>query len=61
LSVPEFVFSENGPGKVEILRYSFDYVQKGYEHEASGTSFKGEMDNKYVIEREADEGTGSIP
>ncbi len=61
ISIPELVFSENGPGKVEILRYSFDYVQKGYEHEASGTSFKGEMDNKYVIEREADEGTGSIP
>ncbi len=57
LSVPEFVFSENGPGKVEILRYSL-FVQKGYMHEASGISFTAEMDNKYVIEREADEGAG---
>jgi hypothetical protein len=72
LSVPEFVFSENGPGKVEILRYSSDSVEidykasgtysqsveVGYKHEASGISFTAEMDNKYVIEREADEGDG---
>ncbi len=72
LSVPAFVFSENGPGKVEILRYSsdsmeIDYkasgtfsqsVEVGYKHEASGISFTAEMDNKYVIEREADEGDG---
>jgi hypothetical protein len=72
LSLPDFVFSENGPGKVEILRYfsdsvEIDYkasgtysqsVEVGYNHEASGISFTAEMDNKYVIEREADEGDG---
>jgi hypothetical protein len=72
LSIPEFFFSENGPGKVEILRYSSDpveighnapgtysqSVEVGYKHEASGISFTVEMDNKYVIEREADEGDG---
>lgn len=72
LSVPDFVFGENGPGKVEILRYSSDSVEidykgsgtysqsveVGYNHEASGISFTAEMDNKYVIEREADEGDG---
>jgi hypothetical protein len=72
LSVPDFVFGENGPGKVEILRYSSDSVEidykgsgtysqsveVGYKHEASGISFTAEMDNKYVIEREADEGDG---
>ncbi len=71
LSVPDFVFSENGRGKVEILRYSSNSVEigkasgtysqsveVGYKHEASGISFTAEMDNKYVIEREADEGDG---
>jgi hypothetical protein len=71
-SVPDLVFSENGPGKVEILRYSSNCVEigykasgtysqsveVGYKHEASGISFTAEMDNKYVIEREADEGDG---
>jgi len=70
LSIPEFVFSENGPGKVKILRFSSDSVERdykasraysqsvevGYKHEASGISFTAEMDNKYVIERKADEG-----
>ncbi len=68
LTLPHFVFSENGPGKVEILRYSSHSVEKGYKapgtysqsvevgykHEASGISFTAEMDKKYVIEREAD-------
>jgi len=58
LCLPGFVFSENGPGKVEILRYSSDSVEIGYKHEASGISFTAEMDNKYIIEREADEGDG---
>jgi len=58
LCLPGFVFSENGPGKVEILRYSSDSVEIGYKHEASGISFTAEMDNKYVIEREAEEGDG---
>ncbi len=72
LSIPEFVFSANGPGRIEILKYSFDSVEidykasgmysqsveVGYKHEAWGISFTTEMDNKYVIEREADEGDG---
>ncbi len=72
LSLPDLVFSENGPGKVEIFRYSsnsveigyrasgtyFQSVEVDYKHEASGISFTAEMDNKYVIEREADEGDG---
>ncbi|KAH9558638.1 hypothetical protein CY35_06G018100 [Sphagnum magellanicum] len=72
LSLPDFVFSENGPGKVEFLTYSSksvaigynapgtysQFVEVGYTHQASGISFTAEMDNKYVIEREADEGDG---
>ncbi|KAH9558332.1 hypothetical protein CY35_06G003100 [Sphagnum magellanicum] len=61
LCLPGFVFSENGPGKVEILRYSSDSVEIGYKHEASGISFTAEMDNKYIIEGKQTKGTGSIP
>jgi hypothetical protein len=50
------IFNKNGLSKVKIFRYSSDSVEIGYKHEASCISFITEMDNKYIIEREANEG-----